>query len=102
RLERHVVRLPGIDVTVHDRRERRVDHTLQVFDAAKALAQLDGLSTSFHELLADLPVNVHVGAAKPIDRLLRIADEEQLPWYRVHVLPSRLAGILRSQQEEDF
>ena len=101
-LERHVTRLPGVDVAVHHRRERRVDDALQVLDATKTLAQLDEGGAALDQLFADLRVDVHVSAAEPVDRLFRIANEEQLARHGVDVLPARLAGILRRQEQEDL
>jgi hypothetical protein len=45
---------------------------------------------------------VHVSAAEPVDRLLRVADEEQLAWNGIHVMPARLTRILRRQEQEQL
>src|SRR5215204_1378696 len=101
-LERYVTRLPGIDIAVQHRREGGIDDPLQVLDAAKTLAQLDEPGATLNQLFADLPVDMHVGATEPVDRLLRIANQEQLAGRWIDVLPARLAGIRRSQEQEDF
>src|SRR5689334_12770029 len=45
-----------------------------------------------------------VGAAEPVDRLLRVADEEQAPRFRVDLVPRSFAGarIARAEQRGEL
>ena len=71
-------------------------------NAAKTLPQLDEPGAALDQLLADLSVDVHVGATEAIDRLLRIADQEQLAGHGIDMLPARLARVLRREEQEQL
>ena len=76
--QRHVCRLARVQVAGHLRRKGRVHELLNRRHAAIARGQLQHASAARRELPADVPIRADVGAAEPIDRLLRIADDEEL------------------------
>ena len=43
-----------------------------------------------------------VSAAETVDRLLRIADDEQLPWNRTDTGPVTFAPVVCSQEHQDL
>jgi hypothetical protein len=49
-----------------------------------------------------LLVGTDIGAAEAIDRLLRIADDEELAGDRPCLLPAIRGGIIGSKQEQDL
>ncbi len=91
-----------IAIAVHQRRERRVHELLNVGNAAEALAQLDARRAALDEHLAHAPVDVHVRAPEPIDRLLRIADDEELAGDGNDLLPARLGRIIGGEQQQQL
>ena len=71
----------------HARRERRVDGRWIAGTARKLVAQLDhGRAAAAQERL-HLLVDADVGAAEAVDRLLRVADDEELARHRRHLAP---------------
>src|SRR6478736_2147711 len=44
----------------------------------------------------------HVRAPEPVDRLLRIADQEKLAGDRTHCAPVRLAGVVCGEKRKDL
>ena len=54
------------------------------------------------ELRAHLRVDADVGAPKAIDRLLRVADDEELARRRRHRAPVADRGIARREQQQDL
>ena len=54
------------------------------------------------EQLAHFPIRLHVGAPEAVDRLLRVADDEQLARHRGDAAPVALGGIRGAQEQEDF
>ena len=103
RRQRHVAGLQRQLVGGHLRRERRVDEPLDRRHAAVARRQLQHASAAALELPADAPVGADVGAAEPVDRLLRIADDEQLAGHGRDVASSRSPSrIVGRQQQQDL
>ncbi len=82
--QRDVVGLQRHRIGPHGAAERRVHEALNRRHAAVAGGQLQDAPAARRELIADVPVGAHVGAAKPVDRLLRVADDEELARYRAH------------------
>src|SRR5207245_10059019 len=70
--------------------EGGVDEPLNLRNAAIALPQLQHAAAAALELSADARVGTDVGAAETIDRLLRVADDEQL------------AGHVVGEQQQDL
>src|SRR6266545_2742081 len=101
-LEGHVVRLPPLDVAVHHRLEGGVHRMLDVRHAAKTLPQLHADRSSVGQQVTHAGVNVDIRAAKQVDRLLRVADDEQLAGNGDDMLPASLTGIGRGQQQEEL
>ena len=98
--ERHVGRLS--DRSRHARRERGVHGGLDLGDGPEAHRQV-----LEHRAGVDQPplhrlVERDVGAPEAIDRLLRIADEEQLPGNRPHAGPVALVGIVGREEQQDL
>ena len=76
RLQRNVAGLQRVGIAGHHRRERRVDARLDLGHAPEAGVQLQEPGALGFQLFADFAVDPDVGAAEPIDRLLRIADDK--------------------------
>ena len=55
-----------------------------------------------HEQLADFAIRLHVGTAETVDRLLRIADDEELARDGMDLAPVGLSAIVRREQQEDL
>ena len=53
-------------------------------------------------MVADGPVGADIGAAEPVNRLLRIADDEQLAGFGAGLRPAIGAVVRGRQQEQDF
>ena len=79
-----------------------VDRVLEGRHASEARAQLAGLGARGHELTLDLPVRLDVGAPEPVDRLLGVADDEQLSGHGAHAGPVGLGGIAGREQQQDL
>ena len=54
------------------------------------------------EPIADLAIDADVGAAEAVDRLLRIADDEQLARPRPGASPVRLGVVVGGEQQQDL
>ena len=54
------------------------------------------------QLAADVVVDLDVGATEAVDRLLRVADDEQLARHGPHGTPVPLGGIVRGQQQQEL
>ncbi len=100
--ERDVVGLQRHWIASHDRRKRGVHKRLQLGHAAKARGQMQQARAAILEAPADILIDANVGAAEAIDRLLRIADEEQTAGHRARLAPIRFSRIVSSQQQEDL
>ena len=95
--ERDVAGLQRALVRHHLRAERRVDEALDLRNAAIAGGELKHAATALPDLLADLPIRPDVGSPKTVDRLLRIADDEQLARDGRGRLPVRHVRIIGRQ-----
>jgi len=101
-VERNVVRLQRERVAGHDRRERRVHDRLDLRHAAEAGGQLHGFRSARHEPLAHVAINADIGAPEAVDRLLRIADDEEAARHRRDLAPVVLLRIRGREQQEDL
>src|SRR6478672_6590849 len=70
--------------------------------AAKALRQLHGCCAPVFQPPADIAIDGDVGAAEAVDRLLRIANQEEPAGLRPRAAPVGFGGIIGGQQEQDF
>src|SRR5687768_16564295 len=52
--------------------------------------------------MLDLAVQGHVGSAESIDRLLRVADQEQLAWHGMRLSPFGYVSIVCREQQQDL
>ena len=95
RSQRHVAGLQRAAVVGHRRRERRVHEVLNLWDRAEARRQVDGRGTGGDQQILHRLVGPHVRAAEPVDRLLGIADEEELAGRGPDVLPAGHGGVRR-------
>ena len=102
RRQRHVVRLHGDGIAGHPRRERGVDGVLDLGHGAEAAAQRHARRPVAPELLAHRLVDADVGAAEPVDRLLGVADDEQLARRGPDGAPVGLVRIVRREQQQDL
>src|SRR5688572_31689448 len=82
--------------------EGGVDDALDGWNGAKALTQFHAQRTALLEQPADITVGLHVGAPEPVDRLLRVADDEQLAGDRADVPPPGLARIAGRQEQQQL
>ena len=87
---------------LHDLLERRVYDTLDVGAGAETRLQRDLNSAGFFQQLVHISIHRHVGAAESVDRLFRIADDEELAANRLRVLPFGNRWIGGRQQHEDL
>jgi hypothetical protein len=101
RRERHVPRLARRRA-LHARREGRVHRLLDLRHGAEADAQVDQGGARRDELALHALVERHVGAAEAIDRLLRVADQEELPGDGPHPPPVGLARVVGGEQQQDL
>ena len=102
RLEGHVLGLQHVRIAGHHRREGGVDGALDVRPGAKTGAQRHAFSARRLQHLVYAAINSHVGAPETIDRLLRVADQKELPGNRANFAPVRLSGIVGRQQQQDL
>src|SRR5688572_1263651 len=75
---------------------------LDVRDAAKTGRQPQTPGALLRELLAHPAVDADVRTPKPVDGLLRVADDEQLPRDGTNASPLTLAGIVGREQQQQF
>ncbi len=87
--KRHVLRLQRLSVTRHHRCEARVDDALDRRRRAEARVQERPFRAARHEQLAHFPVGLHVRTSETVDRLLRVADDEELAGDRADAVASR-------------
>ena len=92
----------GVPRRAHQRREGMVDEALDGGDGAEARGERDMRHFVPRELHGHLAVDPDVGAAEAVDRLLRIADDEELPRRGDDRAPVALGRILRRQQEQNL
>src|SRR5439155_12494109 len=86
----------------HFATEGGVDEPLNRRHAAIAGHQLEHAATALLELLADAPVGADVSTAEAINRLLGIADDEQLAADRPCLPALGHAGIVGREEQQDF
>ena len=91
--ERHVQRLT---LAPHHRLERRIDRGLDRGHRAEAGRQVEQPCAIADQALLDALVERDVGAPEPIDRLLRIADHEQLARLDADRRRVRGGGVVRA------
>jgi hypothetical protein len=100
--QRHVAGLQRRPVVDHDRRERGIHETLDRRDRPEARGEVDTRRAARYEQLLDRLIGADVRAAEPVDRLLRIADDEELARRRRRVLPAANGRVRRRQQQDDL
>ena len=86
----------------HQRREGMVDEALDRRDGAEARGERDVRHAVPRELRRHLPVDADVGPAKAVDRLLRVADDEELAGGGNHPAPVALGRVPSRQQQQDL
>ena len=94
--ERDIARLPRVVVTAHGRLERHVDGTLDVGPGAEAGSEGHTPGTGLLQHLVHTTVDADVGTSKAIDRLLWVADDEELARDWPDVTPIRRGWVLGS------
>ena len=100
-LQRHPIGLAGLHGAGHFRFKRGIHQLLNVRNRAKAFPKGNPAHAAFHQAAANLPVQDQVRAAELVDRLLRIADQEELSGLRRHPQPVGFTGVVcREQQQE--
>src|SRR5205823_1461650 len=88
-------------VASHQRRECRVDGALDPWCRPKAGVQIRPPGSARLEELADFAIRLNVGPPESIDRLLRVANDEQLAGPRRHAAPvgvCRIGSALKGVQ----
>ena len=101
-LERNVGGLASIRAGVHDRCEGRIDEGLQRWEAAEACVEVEEFRAGCEQSLFHLLVDSDVRTAEAVDRLLGIADQEQLSRNGTDIAPVGLARIIGGEQQEDL
>src|SRR5206468_6232444 len=79
-----------------------VDDTLDVWAGAEAGLQRDLNGAGGFQELVHISINRHIGAAEPVNRLLRVADDEELAGNRLRVFPLGDRWIGGRQQHDDL
>ncbi len=97
----HVVRLVvAIGGPDDDPGEDGVDRVRDLLDRAETLGEGQGRALAGDRFLGPL-VNLDVGPAEAIDRLLRVAHDEEFPGLQFHLVPLRRVATPPLGQEED-
>src|SRR5689334_6104459 len=96
------MRLTSVRISIHHRCERCVDESLDVAHRTEALTEFDALGARRAQLTAHAPVDINISTPEAIDRLFRIADDEQLAALGHDVLPPRFVGIRGGQQQQQL
>ena len=102
RRQRDVLRLKRRAIAGHRRTERRVDDALNRRRRAKARMEKRAPRAARRKHVADLLIRLDVGAPEPVNRLLRIADDEQFARMRRDPAPIGFGGIVGRQQHQDL
>ncbi len=102
RVERHVRGLAAVLASRHPRRERGVDRRLKAGRAPEARRQVDEACAAREELALDPLVEHHVRSTESVDRLLGIADYEQLSGDRHRPGEVGLERVPGGQEQEDL
>ena len=97
-----VVRASRDMVAGHQRGEGRVDQPLNRRHRAEARRQVEDPDAVLGEQVLHVMVEDDVGAAKAVDRLLRIADHEELARSRPHPPPAGLVRVVGRKQQQDL
>ena len=100
--ERDVAGLQRQIVAGHDGRKRGVHERLNLGNAAKARRQVEERCAPVLDAPAHFAIDGHVGAAEAVDRLLRIADQEEPAGQRPRLAPVGLARIVGGEEQEDL
>src|SRR5262249_54114647 len=82
--------------------EGGVDSFLNLRRRTKTDVQLDQRAAVSNHLLLDRFIERHVRAAKAIDRLLRVTDDEQLPWNRSYLSPLGFFRVISREQHQNL
>ena len=101
-MERSVGSLSRCGIVLHFCFKRGIDELLDGPQCAKAGGQLHDPDAALLQRIANLAVEHDIGAAELIDRLLGIADHEQLAGFRRDLAPVRLRRIVRGEQQQDL
>ena len=102
RRQRHVVGLQRQSVREHFAAERGVHESLDLGHAAIACHELEHTPAALGQLPADLPVRADISAAEPVDRLFRIADDEQLAKDRTRMNAFADGRIVRRKEQQNL
>ena len=98
----YVVGASGRLVAGHQRREGRVDQPLNGCRGTEAGRKLQDLDATLREPLLDILIEHDIRPAEAVDRLLRIADQEQLSGGRRHPPPIVLVRVVGRQEEQNL
>ena len=99
RIERDVA---GLRASLHLPRKSRVHGLLDGRNGAEAGGEVQELGATGEQELLHVLVERDVRAAEPVDRLLRIAHDEQLSRRGARIPPARLRRVRGSDQQEDL
>ena len=86
----------------HGRSKGRIDERLNGGNCAKARGEVKEFRATSDQALLDLLIKSNVGAAEAVDRLLWIADQEQLSGNRLNLSPIGFGGIIGSEKQQDL
>src|SRR5262249_38718541 len=102
RLERNISRLAAVRASRHRRGEGTVDEGLDRGWRPKAGGKGEQFRPGTKKALLDLFVDSDVSAPEPVNRLLRVANQEELTGNRLGRAPVRLTRIVGGEQEKDL
>jgi hypothetical protein len=105
-LERHVVRLAAVGSPLHQRLEGGVDGGLERrrrAEARREMQQRRAVRGPLREqAILHLLVDGDVRAPEAVDRLLRVADREELAGARARTAPVGLGRVVGREQQQDL
>src|SRR5262245_52755394 len=100
--QRHILRLKRRGIRDHPFGKRRIDEPLNRRHTSIARRQIANLPAGSFELIADSPIRADIRPAKPIDRLLWIANDEELAGNRTYLLRLTDGDIIRGEKQQDL
>src|SRR5262245_57744687 len=80
----------------------RIDEQLNGGSCSKARGEMKEFRATSNQVRLDLFIKSNVGTAEAIDRLLWIADQEQLPGDRLNPSPIGFRGIICSEKQQNL
>ena len=90
----------SLSIGMHLRRECRIDQVLYKRNRSEAGGEVHFDPTRRQKSVSYLEIEAHISAAKPVDRLLWIANDEQFAGNDRYLAPIVLYWVSRGEQHE--